>query len=148
MGILRVGIDGAVIFAALVQEVQFHHSLVAVLVALAANEPVVGALRLACHGDVVAGLSLQVLTVVPVAGHILDKLEGIHEFRIVLGQVGSHLQRTVHRQVKRKRTRQRDACPRRVVAPFRKLRHEDARRIVHRASLQAGKRQYARMVGT
>ena len=91
VGILGVGIDGAVVLAALVQEVKFDDRLVAVLVSLAANNPVVGTLGLAGYGDVVGRLSLQVDALVPVAGHVADELEGVVPPLVVLGQVGSHL---------------------------------------------------------
>ena len=58
-GILGIGIDRAIILLALVEEVEFHHRLVPVLVALATDEPVVGALGLAGHSDVFGGLCLQ-----------------------------------------------------------------------------------------
>ena len=92
MGILGIGIDGAVVLAALVEEVELHHGGMAVFIALAANEPVVCALGLAGYGDVIGRLCLEVTGVIPVAGDITDKLEGVVKLLIVLGQVGSHLQ--------------------------------------------------------
>ena len=65
----------------------------AVLIALTTNEPIVSSLCLTGHGDIVTRLSLQILGVVPVAGYIANKLEGIVELLIVLRQVGSHLKR-------------------------------------------------------
>lgn len=66
-------------------------SRVAVLVALAANEPIVCALGLAGHGDIVGRLGLEVARVIPVAGHVADELEGVVELLVVLRQVGGHL---------------------------------------------------------
>ena len=99
MGILGIGIDSTVVLTSFVEEVELDGSFVAVLVALAADEPVVGALGLARYGDIVAGFCLQILGIVPVTGHIADELEGVVELLVVLRQVGSHLQRRIHRQV-------------------------------------------------
>ena len=93
MGILGIGIDGTIVLLALVEEVKFNRALVTVLVALTTNKPVVSTLGLAGNGDIVGRLSLQVDAVVPVSCYIPDKLESIVELLIVLGQVGSHLQR-------------------------------------------------------
>ena len=119
-----------------------------VLVALAANKPVVGALCLAGNCDIVGWLCLEILRVVPVARHILDELESVHILGIVLGKVGSHLQRTVHRDIKRQRAGNSYASPRGVVAPRIQLCLEDSRGIVHRTALQTGERQDAGVVGT
>ena len=99
VGILGIGIDGTVVLTSFVEEVELDGSFVAVLVALAADEPVVGALGLARYGDIVAGFCLQILGIVPVTGHVADELEGVVELLVVLRQVGSHLQRRIHRQV-------------------------------------------------
>ena len=108
-----------------------------VLVALAANEPVVGILGFPGHGDIVARLGFKIAGVVPVASHVADKLEGIVVFLVVLRQVGSHLQRRVHGQVEGQRPGDGDACPRGVVAPGAELGLKDAWRVVHRSSLQS-----------
>ena len=92
VGILGVGINGAVVLAALVEEVELDDGLVTILVALAANEPVVSALGFTGYGDVVGRFSLQIDALVPVTGNVADKLEGVVELLLVLGQVGSHLQ--------------------------------------------------------
>lgn len=55
-----VGIDGALVFLSLIQEVKFEHRAVAVFVGFASDEPVVRILCLACHGDVVAGLCFEI----------------------------------------------------------------------------------------
>ena len=99
MGILGVGIDGAGVFAALVQEVEFDDALVTVLVAFSTDEPVVGALGLARYGDVIGRLCLEVDALVPVAGYVADELEGIVVLLVVFGQVSSHLQWRVHGEV-------------------------------------------------
>ena len=80
-----VGVDGAVILSALVEEVELNDGLVTVLVALTADEPVRGALRLAGHGDVVGRLGLEIDTLVPVAGHVAYELESIVELLVVFG---------------------------------------------------------------
>ena len=79
MGILGISIDGTVVLLTLVKEVKFDGALVAVLVALATNEPVVGLLGLTGYGDIVGRLSLQVDALVPVACNVADKLECIVE---------------------------------------------------------------------
>ena len=114
---------------------------------LAANKPVAGAFRLARHGDVLTRLSLQIAGVVPIAGHVTDKLESIHVLGIVLGQVGSHLQRRIHGDVERQLTHQRTAHLMGIATPCVQMRLQNARSIVHRTSLQAGERQDTGMVG-
>ena len=146
VSVLGVSVDGAVVLTALVEEVELHHRVVAVLVALATNEPVVGALGLAGYGDVVGRFGLKVDGLVPVACHVANELEGIVELLVVLRQVGRHLQGRIHGEVKGQRAADGDACPRGVVAPGVQLGDEDARRVVHRAALQARKRQDAGVV--
>ena len=101
-GVLGIGIDRSLVLAALVEEVELHGALVSVLVALAGEEPVVAALCLACYGDVAGRFSLDILTVGPVDGNILDKLEGFVVLGIVLRQIGCHLQRTPHDEIEGK----------------------------------------------
>ena len=60
MCILCVGIDGALVLAALVEEVEFQGSLMALLVALAAHKPVVGALGLTGYGDEVTRFGFEI----------------------------------------------------------------------------------------
>ena len=74
MSILGIGIDGTVVLTTLVQEVELDIGLMTVLVALATNEPVVGALGLAGYGDVVGRLSLEINALVPVAGYVANEL--------------------------------------------------------------------------
>ena len=60
----------------------------------------------------------------------------------MLGQVGSHLQRAVHRDIQGELAGQRGVDVRVVGGrPRVQIHHEDARRIVHRAALQAGEGQ-------
>ena len=92
VGILGIGIDGAVVFAAFVEEVELDDTLVTILVALTANEPVVSTFGLAGYGDVVGRLCFKIDALVPVASHVADELEGIVELLVVLRQVGCHLQ--------------------------------------------------------
>ena len=70
MGILGIGIDGTVVLATLVEEVELDDALVSILVALATNEPVVGALGLAGYRNIVGRLGFEVAGVVPVASHV------------------------------------------------------------------------------
>ena len=74
----------------------------AVLISGTAHKPVVGSLGLAGSGNVASGLSFKVVALIPVYGHILDKLESVHMAGIVFGKVGSHLQRTVHGNIQGK----------------------------------------------
>ena len=84
MSALVVGIDDCLILASLVKEVELNVNLVAVLVALATNEPVASALSLASHGDVLARLGIDVAAVVPVECHVANELEGVVKFLVVL----------------------------------------------------------------
>ena len=118
-----------------------------VLVALTAEEPVVGALGLAGDGDVAGGFSFDILRVIPVAGDVADELEGVVVLGVVLRQVGSHLQRTPHHEVEGELADERRAHIRRVVAPGLELRLEDARGVVHRTALQTGEGQDDGVVG-
>ena len=119
----------------------------AILVTLAAYKPVVRSLGLARHGDIVPRLCLQVLGVVPVYRHVTDELESVHELGVVLGQVGGHLQRAVHRHIKRQLAYERGVHTIGVVAPRAQLCLQDARRVVHGATLQTGEGQYHGVVG-
>ena len=135
VGIRSVGIDSTVVFASLFEEIELDGGLVTVLVTLAANEPVLRAFGLASYGDVVGRFSFQIDALVPVAGHVADKLESIVKTLVVFGQVGSHLQGRVHGQVEGQRTSDGDACPRRVLAPLRQFGNEDTRCWLHSDSL-------------
>ena len=149
MSILGIGIDGGLILSAFIEEVQLNTALVPVLVTFASDEPVVCALGLAGHGDVVGGGGFQILGIVPVTGHIADELEGGSEVGalIVLGQVGSHLQRRVHGQVEGELAADGGTHPGGVVAPRAELGLEDAGRVVHGSALQTGEGQDAGVVG-
>ena len=76
VGTLGILIDGTVVFATLVKEVEAHYSRAGLFARLATYKPVVGTLSLASHGDVLGRLGLKILGVVPVASHIADELEG------------------------------------------------------------------------
>ena len=146
VGVLAVLVDGAVVLGTCVEEVELHGSLTGV-VGLSAHEPVVGALRLASHGDILRRFSLQILRVVPVASHVAYELEGIVVLLVVFGQVGCHLQRRVHHEVECELSAERGVYVRRVVAPFFQACLEDARRVVHRSALQACEGQHDGVVG-
>ena len=146
VGVLAVLVDGAVVLGASVEEVELHGSLTGV-VGLSAHEPVVRALRLARHGDILRRLSLQIFRVVPVASHVAYELEGVVVLLVVFGQVGCHLQRRVHHEVECELSAERGVHVRRVVAPFFQTSLEDARRVVHRSALQACEGQHDGVVG-
>ena len=114
---------------------------------LAAYEPVVGSLGLAGYGNVACRFGLKITAVVPVAGYILDELEGIVVLLVVLREVGSHLERTVHRHIKGKLSDKRGVYIALVVAPSRQLRLKNSRRVVHRTALQTGEREDDSVVG-
>ena len=142
VGILRVGIDGGDVLLAGIKEVELQRRVVAVLAGCAAHEPVTRALGLAGSHDVTSRLGGNVAGVVPVDSHILDELEGIHVLLVVLNHVGSHLQRTVHRHIERQLAGQRRVDVVGIVGVVVLHVHlEDARRIVHRTSLQTGEGQ-------
>ena len=109
--------------------------------------PFVCPLCLAGSNNVFARLGLKIEALVPIAGNILDKLEGIHLFLVVLNDVGCHLERTVKRNVECKL-----ACKRRpdlagiIGNPFAEVHHEDAGRVVHRSAYATGKRKNCSMV--
>ena len=62
-------------------------------------------------------------------------------FQIILWKVGRHLQRTVHRNIKRKLTADGRVYVRTTCA----VHFEDARRVIHRPTLQTSEWQYGRM---
>ena len=64
------------------------------------DKPVIRTLCLAGSGDILHWFSLQIDRLVPIYSHILDKLEGIHVLLVILREIGSHLQWTVHRYIK------------------------------------------------
>ena len=99
MSIGSIGIGGAGVFASLVEEIELYGAFMTVFIAFSTDEPVVCSLGFSCHGDIVAGLCFKVFGVVPVACHVANELEGIVEAFVVFRQVGSHLQRTVHREI-------------------------------------------------
>ena len=91
MGILGIGIDGAIVLLSLIEEVELDDALMTVLITFTANKPVVGAFGFTSYRDIVGRLCFQLFRIIPVTGHILDELEGIHIFGIVLRKIGSHL---------------------------------------------------------
>src|SRR5574344_2763207 len=77
IGIRRIGIYGAVVAFALVEEIEFDVRHMTVFIAGIADEPVVGVFCLTCHGDIITGFCLQIDAAAPVDSYILDKLERI-----------------------------------------------------------------------
>ena len=86
-------IDSRLVSAALVEEVEPDRTLVSSQSGLASYEPVVGPLGLTGYGNVACRFGLKVTAVVPVAGYILDELEGIVVLLVVLREVGSCVSR-------------------------------------------------------
>ena len=99
VGILTILIDGAIVLTTLIEEVQTYYGGACFGIGLTANKPVVGAFGLAGYGNILGRLCLKILRVFPVASYVADKLEGIIVFLVVFGQVGSHLQWTVHHKI-------------------------------------------------
>ena len=138
MGILCIGVDGGLVLLARCQEVQLQFGFVAVVAGCAAHIPVVGAFGAAGDGDVFARFGFEVAAFVPVDGHILNELEGVHEALVVFRYVGCHLQGAVHGDVQGQLTSQRGAHMRGVRGvQLAAIHFEDARRIVHRATDEA-----------
>ena len=85
---------------------------------------------------------------VPVDCHILDKLEGIGVFLIILIQVGSHLQRTVHGNIKCQLFHQCSTQFGLIRAIYRQITFKNTRSIIHRTTHQTGKRQDGLVIRT
>ncbi len=66
-------------------------ALMSVLTGSASHKPVFPALFLTSNGDILSGFRLKIVALIPINRHIFDKLEGIHIFLIILGNIGSHL---------------------------------------------------------
>ena len=137
MGILGIGIDCSDVFLSWFEEVEFDRRGMAVLAGGATHKPVTGAFGLAGSHDISAWLSLQVAGVVPIHRHVLDELEGIHVFLVVLYHVGCHLQRAVHRDIECQLAGQRGVDMIGVVGVvFTHIHLKNTRGIVHRSALQ------------
>ena len=140
MCLTSIGIDDALILASLVEEVELDINLVPLLVALAANEPVIGTLSLASHSDVLARLGIDIPAVVPVESHVADELEGIHILFIVLRQVGCHLQRAAHNHIESQLSNKRGVDDVVVLTPVFKTSLKHSWSIVHGTTLESGER--------
>ena len=99
IGILCILIDGAVIFSAFVRKSKLT-TTVCPSASFTTNKPVVGAFSLTGHSDILGWFWPQDSWDRPNLQHIADKLECIIIFCIVFGHISSHLQRTVHHEVK------------------------------------------------
>lgn len=99
IGVGSVSVDGGAVFAAGFEEVEAELIVAGIAVGHAARIPVVAVLVLTGHDDKFSGLGVEIFALVPVNGHILDKLKGIHLLGIVLRKVGGHLEGRVHGQV-------------------------------------------------
>ena len=111
------------------------------LSANATNKPVVGALGSAGCSDVLHRFGLEVEGLIPVAGNVLDELEGIRMLHVVLGEVGCHLQWRVHRDVEGQLSADGGVDVRAIGT----IHLKDTRRVVHRTSLQSCEGQDGRV---
>ena len=148
MGILGIGIDSAVVFHAFVEEVEADGTLMTILVTLSTDEPIGGSLCLACYSDVVGRLCLQIFGIVPVYCHVADELEGIVKLLIIFRQVSSHLQWTVHGHIESQLPHKSRMDEVGIVAPGVQLCLKYTRCVIHRTTLQTGKRNDDGMVGS
>ena len=144
---LGICVDGSCVFASWVEEIEFEGGLMSILIASATNEPAFTVLVLAGDGDVIARLSLQIDTLLPIHRHILDELEGICVSLITIRHVGSHLQGAVHGDIERELASQGAVDEPRPFHPLIDLRFQYARCVVHRSTLQTGERQDGGVVG-
>ena len=147
VGLGPVGIDGGLILATLVEEVEGHGRVEVALARHVAHIPVVAVLGLAGDGDVFHGLGLEIEALVPVDGNILDKLEGVAVFLVVLGHVGGHLQRAVEGDVEGQLAAQGAQHLALVACKRAQVHLKDAGRVVHGAALQPGERQNGGVAG-
>ena len=111
------------------------------------NIPFIGTFCLAGSHNVLAWFSFKVEALVPITGNILNELEGIHLFLIVLNDVCSHLKRTVERNVKCKLAGERRTYLAGILGnPFAKVHNEDAGSVVHRSANATCKRKNGGMI--
>ena len=96
---LAVGIDGGFVFLAFGQEAEVDDGFSCVFVGDAADVPLVLAFCLAGYGDVVARFGFQDVSIIPVYRYVFDELESVEVLLVALIEVGSHLERAVHRDV-------------------------------------------------
>ena len=98
-------------------------------------------LRVTGGHDVIPRFCHNVDAGVPINGHILDELEGVHIGLVMLREVGCHLQRRVEGNVKSQLVA--DGVMH-LLSPRHDFAHvgfENAGGVVHRAALQTGERQ-------
>ena len=94
-----------------------------------------------CGDDIGARLRLKIQALVPIHSHVLNELEGIHELRVMFGEVGSHLQRRIEGHIQTQLVADGSFH---LLSPRHDFTHvglKDARCIVHRAALQTCERQ-------
>ena len=149
VGIGSVGIDGGLVGAACLEEVEGHVDVALVLVGDATHEPLSALFGLAGYHEIVARLGKEVLGALPVDSYVLDELEGIHELLIVLGEVGSHLKGRVHGDVEGQLVGDGGVDLRVVVATSHRaeVHLEDTGRVVHRSAIEAGEGKDGHQVG-
>lgn len=93
VGAKSIGIDGRDVGFSRLQKVKPYHELVRLLSGDIAEEPFAGILGLARDCDVLARLGLQIMTLGPVKGDILDELESVRKTLIILRKISRHLER-------------------------------------------------------
>ena len=125
---VAIAVDLGAIASARLQEGQRRVQFAPLVVADAAQEPLAAAARLACDGRELPDLAVQHAALLPIHRDILDEAEGLGMLRVVLGQVGHHLDRAVQHHVKRQLFGQ-GAAQRQPVAA---LQADDAGGEVHR----------------
>lgn len=80
IGTLCISIDNSLIFATLIEEVEFEVGLMTILIALTCNKPVISSLCLTSYGDIIAWLSLNIFRIRPVASYVADELDASSNF--------------------------------------------------------------------
>lgn len=95
-GILCIGINRCCIFFAWCQEVEFQVCSMSVFVGCATYKLIFRMLVLAGNGHVVAWFGFKIHALLPIYGHILNELEGVHVLFVMFGHISCHLQGTIH----------------------------------------------------
>ena len=98
-GILGISIYRSYVFLSRFQEVERQLGGMSVFVGCTTYIPVASSFGTTGNGNVVARFCFLILGFVPVDGHVLDELEGIHEAVVVFRNAGSHLKRTIHSDI-------------------------------------------------
>ena len=107
ISIVAITIDFCAIAAARIEEIERNVEMALLLVADGAQEPVGRTALLAGDHRKIAHLAGKHARVIPVDGDILDELEGLRVRRIILGQVGGHLNGRIDHDIECELLRQR-----------------------------------------